>query len=111
MFLQTAYGLSQPISQSNDNTIFSALKQDSSGSDITGILKNTSLGITDSHFGFNSNYAAWKLPQNFLSGFDRDSLTQQIEHLSNAGKKIISWTIVTEEGQENELAQPEVLGH
>lgn len=96
--LQTAYGSSQPIWEQNYESIVNASKQNSSGSDMTGILQNTSFGIPDSQsLTINFDYSARNIPQKFLSGVDKDSLTQQIERLSNAGKKIIGWTVVTEE--------------
>jgi hypothetical protein len=102
-FIHTVYNTAPPASSSDGYSLLGTSNLIGAGADIASILKPAIIGGTNSQFGIGlgTSYATWKPPSNFLSGIDKDSLAQQIEDLTKTNKKIIGWTLITEDSEAN----------
>jgi hypothetical protein len=100
-FAGTASGLTMTLSQPVTYGSLSDLKPSGSLPDYSKYLNTASYSSSDAKSGneMDTGLNLSKLPSNLATGFDKDSLMQQLEDLSKTNKKIVGWTIFIEEGQ------------
>ena len=95
----TGSGLAKTLSQSVDNGPLSDSSLIGGVPGYPQYLRVASYSSSDKSFETDTGLNLFKLHSNLATGFDQDSLMRHLEDLTKTSKKIVGWTIFTEEDQ------------